>query len=269
MTSLPRRIVLAAFVSCVGCQGQSDRPPAFATAGGASNAEKVAAADVSILFVGNSHTSFHNLPDTVARLIAHRKPGTTVYAHTIMAGHLDDAAKDPDCRAEIENRPWKFVVLQAQRISVSGKYNYSRTEGIDLAKQARARGATVLYYSEWGLRDKPGDGDRNEKIYREMAADAGVGVAAVNRAWDLALAERPDLPLYAPDGNHQSAVGAFLTACVLYARLTGDSPAGLGDFPYPAATDADRKFLADVAARAIAAEDAGRRVNESKAAGPK
>jgi hypothetical protein len=235
-----------------GCQGQSDAPATVALAGGSSDVDKIRAADVSILFVGNSHTSFHNLPGVVADMIRFRQPGKSVYTHIVMAGHLDDAAKDPACRVEIESRPWKFVVLQAQRISVSGKYNYSRTEGIDLATMAKARGATVLFYSEWGLRGKAGDGERNEKIYREMAKEAGVGVAAVNRAWDLALSERPELPLYEPDGNHQSAVGAFLTACVLYARLTNDSPAGLADFPYAAASDGDRRYLADAAARALA-----------------
>lgn len=235
-----------------GCGGQSELPPAAGLVGTSSDADKVRAADVSILFVGNSHTSLHDVPGLVADLIRHHRPGQTVYTHTVMAGHLDDAASDPACREEIDDRPWQFVVLQAQRISVSGKHDYSRAEGIDLAKRAKARGATVFFYSEWGLRGKAGDGDRNERIYQEMAAEAGARVAAVNRAWDLALAERPDLPLYAPDGNHQSAVGAFLTACVLYGRLTGDSLAELASFPYPAAGEADRRYLAGVAARAIA-----------------
>jgi hypothetical protein len=240
-------LVLAPLTGC-----QADPPPPPPSSVQLSDPDKVRTADVSILFVGNSHTSFHNLPGVVADMFRHRHPGKVVYTHTVMAGHLDDAAKDPACREEIETRPWKFVVLQAQRISVSGKHHYSQTEGIDLARQAMARGATVYFYSEWGLRGKAGDGDRNETIYREMATEAGARVAAVNRAWDLALGERPELPLYEADGNHQSAVGAFLTACVLYGRLTGDSPAGLADFPYPAAGEADRRYLADVAARSLA-----------------
>lgn len=265
MGSGRRPVLLGTFLAILtGCQGQADpitvdggaaAPPLL---GGPSDPDKVQTADVSILFVGNSHTTFHNVPGLVGELIRHRQPGKTVYTHVVFAGHLDEAAKDPACREEIESRPWKFVVLQAQRISVSGKFDYSRAEGIDLAKKARARGATVLYYSEWGLRGKAGDGDRNEKIYREMAREAGVGVAAVNRAWDLALAERPELPLYAPDGNHQSALGAFLSACVLYGRLTGDSPAGVADFPYASAGEADCRYLADAAARALAADTGGK-----------
>jgi hypothetical protein len=91
-----------------------------------------------------------------------------------------------------------------------------------------------------------------------MADAAGVRVAPVGRAWDLALSQRPDLPLHAADGNHQTALGAFLTACVLVGELTGESPADLASFPYPEASAADRQFMADAAARARAAGAAER-----------
>jgi hypothetical protein len=218
---------------------------------GKSDPAKVRSADVSILFVGNSHTIHHDLPDLICKMIRFRDPKKAVYSHVVFVSHLDAVTHDPRCGEEIETRPWKFVVLQAQRISVGGKHEYSRKEGIDLAKLAKERGAQVFFYSEWGLKDVAGDGARNEKIYQEMADEAGVRVAPVNRAWDLALVQRPDLPLHEADGNHQSKLGAFLTACVLFERLTGENPAPLAAFPYAAANEADRKFLADAAAKAL------------------
>lgn len=256
----PGAALVALLSLLAGCESRpsptspmpSSRPAAVA--GRRSDPEKVRAADVSILFVGNSHTSHHDLPNVVCDMIRFRHPEKTTYAHVVGVPFLDEAARDPTCYEEVDERPWKYVVLQAQKISASGKYNYSRTEGIDLAKRAAARGAAVYFYAEWGLRGVAGDAARQEKVYREMARDAGVGVAAPGRAWDLALAERPDLPLYAPDGNHQSATGAFLTAAVLVARLTGESPAPLAAFPYPAVSDDDRRFLARIAARAVEGE---------------
>jgi hypothetical protein len=216
------------------------------------DAEAVRAADVSVLFVGNSHTSFHDLPGLVARMIRFRQPAKTVCVRTAGVSHLEQLATDPRGKDELEAAPWKYVVLQGQKISMSGKFDYSRQEGIDFARLAKSRGAAVLFYSEWGLRDVPGDGRRNEKIYGEMARDCGAGVIPVGRAWDIALGQRPDLPLYAPDGNHQSAMGAYLTACVICGSLTGDSPAPLAAFPYPEGTEADRKLLAEAAARGLA-----------------
>jgi hypothetical protein len=223
-------------------------------AGGVSDAEKVRSADVSILFVGNSHTAMHDLPDLVCGMIRFRRPGQTVYAHYVPVGFLEDVARNPKCRDEIESRPWKHVVLQGQKISASGRFDYSRKEGIDIARLAKDRGAEVVFYPEWGLKGVDGDGARQEKVYREMAHDAGVGVAPVARAWDLAAAARPDLPLHAGDGNHQSSLGAFLTACVLFGRLTGDDPAALASYPYPA-DEADREFLAATAAKATSRKE--------------
>jgi hypothetical protein len=242
-------LLYAVLVLTAGCG--PERPPAARPAGGKSDPDKVRSADVSILFVGNSHTTMHDLPGLIGAMIRHRHPGRSVDTHVVGVGFLEDVGRDPRCREEIETRPWKYVVLQAQKESKTGRYSYSQEEGIAIAKLARARGATVLFYSEWGLRDVPGHGPRIEKVYQAMAAAAGAVVAPVGRAWDRALAARPDLELYAGDGNHQSALGAFLTAAVLYGRLTGDSPAALATFPYAGAGAADRQFLAEVAAQAL------------------
>jgi hypothetical protein len=187
-------------------------------------------------------------------MIRFQEPSKTVCVHYLGVSFLDEVAWRPDIQSELQERPWKFVVLQAQKISMSGKYNYSRTEAIDYAKQARLRGAAAIFYPEWGLQGVSGDGERQETVYREMALEAEAGVAPVARAWDLALAERPELPLHSADGNHQSSLGAFLTACVLTGRITGNNPIGLAAYPYSEARAADRQFLAEIARRALAEE---------------
>lgn len=212
------------------------------------------AADYSILFVGNSHTAMYDIPGLVAKMIRHRHPEKTVLTRTLGVAFLDDAANLPTHKEEVTNRPWKQVVLQAQKISMSGKFEYSRAEGIELAKAGKARGADVVFYAEWGLRGVDGDGAKQEKVYQEMAAASGTRVACVRRAWEKALVEQPDLPLYAADGNHQAELGAFLTAAVLFGVLTGESPAVLADFPYLNTDAATRKLLTDAAAEAVVAK---------------
>jgi hypothetical protein len=222
--------------------------------GPTSDPEVVKAADHSILFVGNSHTGFHDIPGLVARMIRHRHPGRTVVTQLVPAAFLEDAANNPTCRQEVESRPWKQVVLQAQKISVSGKFEYSRDGGIELAKAGKARGADVVFFAEWGLQGKEGDGAKQEQVYQEMGAASGARVACVGRAWEAALAVKPDLPLYSGDGNHQTSVGAFLTAAVLFGVLTGESPTVLADFPDPDTDEATRKLLTDSAAKAVGAK---------------
>src|SRR4051812_10958911 len=92
---------------------------------GKSDPDRVRSADVSVLFVGNSHTSFHELPKLVGEMIRFRHPEKTVYSHVVGVAFLEDVARDPRCNEEIDTRPWKYVVLQAQKESQSGKFDYS------------------------------------------------------------------------------------------------------------------------------------------------
>ncbi|MFO0842901.1 MAG: hypothetical protein U0797_10975 [Gemmataceae bacterium] len=254
-------LLIASLAVIAGCGGKRPSPANTGTSHGQSDPGRVRSADVSILFVGNSHTSAHDLPALVGEMIRFRHPGKVVYSHVVGVGFLEDVARHPRCREEIESRPWKYVVLQAQKESRSGRFRYSQEEGIDIARLGKARGAGVTFFAEWGLRDVPGHGRRIEMIYDEMATAAGARVAPVGRAWDLALAARPDLPLYAPDGNHQSALGAFLTASVLFGQLTGESPAALSTFRYEGVGEADRKSLVDAAVTALAQKGGGMDAN--------
>jgi hypothetical protein len=230
-----------------GCEGQRPAPPTVGRGSevGTPDAELVQAADISILFVGNS------IPGLVRKMIEFQHPEKKVCTHVIGVGFLEEMARDRRAYDEIEARPWKLVVLQAQKISMSGRFQYSRTEGVDFARLAKSKGASVFFFSEWGRQGVVGDGEDQEKIYQEMADAAGVRVMPIGRAWDLALARRPDLTLYNADGNYQSAIGAFLTGCAFCCILTGESPASLASFPFPDVTNNDRTFLADAAAQVV------------------
>lgn len=49
-------------------------------------------------------------------------------------------------------------------------------------------------------------------------------IIPVGPAWQAAKKIRPDLQLYASDGIHPSALGVYLSACVLYASFSAESP---------------------------------------------
>lgn len=252
-------LLVASAAALLGCSERVAKTPAkggpvqqvMALGGGQSDVDKVRNADVSILFIGNSHTMNHDLPNLVRGMIEFRHPEKTVYVHAVAVGFLEDAGRNPGCIEEIENRPWKSVVLQAQKISVSGKHEYSRKEGIDLAKKVKKRGAAAFFFSEWGLLDDPTNGPRHEKVYVEMANESAAVVVPVGRAWTVALAQRPELTLYEGDGNHQTALGAFLTACTLVGRIMNENPEPLAKFEYLQSDEETRKLLAHSASRAL------------------
>ena len=70
-----RLVLLALWLLPVGCGRVEERGLTSH-----SDLDRVREADVSILFIGNSHTSFHGLPDLVVRMIQSRHPEKKIYA---------------------------------------------------------------------------------------------------------------------------------------------------------------------------------------------
>jgi hypothetical protein len=142
-------------------------------------------------------------------------------------------------------------VLQAQKYSQSGCCLYSTGEAEALVGEARAVGALPLMFPEWprrGVRETA----RIYALHAGIAQAEPACVAPIGQAWDLALARHPSLALHASDGNHASATGAFLTALVLYATITSQSPLALPDIDGPVAP-ATQAQLRQVAADAVLA----------------
>jgi hypothetical protein len=66
--------------------------------------------------------------------------------------------------------------------------------------------------------------ERLDRAYAELAHDTDAALAKVGGAFERALASDPELTLWGPDGSHPTLSGSFLTACVLYATITGEDP---------------------------------------------
>ena len=90
----------------------------------------------------------------------------TAHSRVVSVGFLEDVAIRLAGRRS--DRAMKFVVLQAQKISVSGKHHcYSRKEGSTSPDSRRHAKTTVYFFSS-------GDGTENdgetEAVYREIAS---------------------------------------------------------------------------------------------------
>ncbi len=63
-----------------------------------------------------------------------------------------------------------------------------------------------------------------DELVHKIAWQQDLTLVPVGPAWEAAQETRPDIALYAKDGIHPSALGVYLTACVFYASLSGESP---------------------------------------------
>lgn len=183
-----------------------------------------AAADIGLLFMGNSHASLNNLPGMVAAMVRVARPGRAVSA-TEAPGwmFLEERAADPASLQLLRGRPWSFVVLQAQRYSASGLFDYPIVGAVALVQLSRAASAVPILFPEWPRRGIP-ETQRIFDLHVSIARLALACVAPIGQAWDLALGRHPGLVLYDPDGNHSAPAGAFLAALIIANTMTGLAP---------------------------------------------
>lgn len=197
---------------------------------GASEATPASRADVALLFMGNSHTSSNGLPDMVAAMVRAALPGKSVEA-VVAPGSmfLDERATDAGTLELLRSRKWSFVVLQAQKYSTSGLFEYPTLGAELLIRIAREILAVPILFPEWPRRGIA-ETQRIFDLLVSIARRQPACVAPIGQAWDLAIARHPEVPLHAADGNHSSPAGAFLAALIIATTITGLSPSGLPTF---------------------------------------
>lgn len=220
---------------------------------GPAPAPAAGTADITLLFMGNSHTDFHDVPGTVAALVRAARPGRTVLVSQA-PGYLflDERLNDPATLARLNSRRWSAVILQAQKYSSSGQFTYSTSEAEELVRMARRQGAQPVLFPEWP-RQGVAETQRIFELHVAIARAAPACVAPIGQAWDVAAERAPDLALHAADGNHSTPAGAFLAAVVLAATLTGTGPADFPAIPLPAVDAATQQRLRIAAAEALLA----------------
>jgi hypothetical protein len=192
-----------------------------------------------VLFVGNSYTSFNDLPAQFAALA--EAGGHRVYVERVAPGgwSLHDHAGSKATRAKIGSVPWDFVVLQEHsELPVSDRYrrNTMYPAARQLVDLARHQGARPVFFLTPAHRNGSVLGGVSTyaamqsaiaEAYLEIAGEEHALIAPVGYAWARSAGAEPDPDLWQPDGSHPTSEGTYLDACVFYATIFEQSPVGL------------------------------------------
>lgn len=183
----------------------------------------------SILFIGNSHTYYNYMPQMLSALIDSEDRGVelTVRQCTGEGAGLDWHWKNPPTRDAIREKPWDFVVLQDRSEGpLEAPASFSMHAGF-LNEEIRNQGAKTMLFLTWAKRSRPDTQALLTDAYRQTAQKLQAVLAPVGPAWEAVRRMDPGIELYHHDGRHASPTGSYLTACVFYAMLRGQSPQGL------------------------------------------
>lgn len=183
-----------------------------------------------ILFIGNSATYVHDIPETLASL-ATAAGYPTEYVRVVKGGWKLSQHAEAGSRAlaEIE-KGYDIVVLQDNGNCVENdeRRAASISASETLGKAARACGARVFYYVRppYGYKAfgrSPLEQCREfDRHFTAIAEREGAVCAYVNRAFAYAI-ENTDIRLWGDDNAHTSEAGAYLAVCVHFATIFGKS----------------------------------------------
>lgn len=217
---------------------------------------------IKVLFIGNSFTFYHEMPQMVVQLakasgeklpllVFQETPGGWTFKQHVSKGTVFELLKSTQ---------WTYVVLQEQSQFLSFSQQ-QRLQDVHLpARQLNtmiySNHAKPILFMTWGYRDgdlmnRQSDSypDMQNRItlgYTELATDLSATLAPVGLAWQQAIARRPDLDLWDVDGKHPNLKGSYLAACVFYRLIYHKSPV---NNPFKANIDpVEAYFLQSVAA---------------------
>lgn len=230
-----------------------------------------------VLFIGNSLTSTHDLPATVAAIA--ESAGDTIRVRTVagpnlaLIDHLNGAT---NAESAIRQGGWEYVVLQ-QGPTPAGICRDSLVLWTKMFDPLiRGAGATPALFMTWPSASQQGLFDAVRISFEEAARTVDGVFLPAGEAWRLARAADPSLALWGGDGFHPSPIGTFLAALEIYERVSGrdvrtipaQAFAGGDPFTLPVATIRLLQEAAHAANQAFPAHAAARPPGTQSTAAP-
>ncbi len=258
-------------------QPESETQPAtdVTTAEEQTSATSSSDETLNILFLGNSLMYYNDMPlifESIALGTGKKVKVTSVTKGS--ATMSDFAAESTEVGAQaiplLKNRKWDYLVIEPSRRISPYEETVKEAEfasAVKLKELADAAGAKVILYAVWGNNNgtvveykaasptsisESGSHSMGRKAHTKFMEDVsaelseklgGVAVAHAGYAFENFIADHPTVNLYHTDDRHPSPDGSFLAACVIYATVFGESPAGTS-YTMNLSSEADSKQAA-------------------------
>ena len=177
--------------------------------------------DLSLLFIGNSHTYYNDMP----RLVQLRADEEGYNCRVTMIAHggwyLSQHAAEPETRFNILYGKYDYVVLQEHAHPFGPEEDFL-TAAIALNKMIREAGSTPIIYECWAKKDEPEKQAHMNEVHRHVAEEIRALIAPVGENWWTYRKSRPDLEMYDGDGAHASRAGSDFAAKYIWETIFDD-----------------------------------------------
>ena len=174
-----------------------------------------------ILFIGNSHTYFNDMPLMVQHRASEHGYGCRVTMIAHGGWYLAQHAAEPDVRFNILFGNYDYVVLQEHAHPFGPEEKFLEAAEA-LVRMIRQAGSTPVIYACWSRKDEPEKQAEMNEVHRRIAEKTGALLAPVGESWWDRVHSCPDLDMYAKDGAHASPAGSDFAAKLLWETIVTD-----------------------------------------------
>lgn len=167
-----------------------------------------------ILFIGNSHTFYNDMPNIFREIC--QENSIDVEVTMLARGYkgLDYHCKEPQTKFNILYGNYDFVVLQHLQNGFDKEVLYNSVK--ELKTLIDKSGATPILYMTWTLKSERDKQYILTDGYKEVGKKLGIDVAPVGEVWWRYFDKYPEEILYFEDDKHASILGSILTAYTIF-----------------------------------------------------
>jgi len=177
---------------------------------------------MKVLFIGNSHTYYNEMPG-IFQSIA-KKNGCEAEVAMITHGgwrlsqHLEDDGHE--AAFNIKYGGYDYVVLQEHTHPFEEETAYlDSVRKFD--KMIREAGAVPVIYATWAKKEDPSPEEEMEALQKKAAGQIGALFAPVGERWWKQMKENGK-DYFGPDGRHANIDGSTLAAEILWEVIGGN-----------------------------------------------
>ena len=175
---------------------------------------------MKILFIGNSHTYYNELPRMVRDLFDSVGRHVEVVMETEGGKGVIYHCERKDALFNIRHGGYDVIVLQDKATNFSAEEFLQGMETITTLGLSQTDARRVLYMP-WANREKPEEQAPMTAAYLTAAEKYNCILAPVGEIWHPLLKQYPELELYRPDGNHATPLGTYLAATTIFYTISG------------------------------------------------
>lgn len=178
---------------------------------------------MKVLFLGNSHTFFNDMPELFARFVEKttgEKPEVVMLAYS--GRDLDWHRREYfSLRFNLMHGGYDYCVIQ-QAAHPYPPIEATLETGADIIDLCHRCGVKPVVYMTWAEKRFPENQQKMIDTCEKLAGGHDALLAPIGRVWQAVQTARPEIELYHTDGEHAGPYGDFLIAAVFCRLLAGD-----------------------------------------------